>query len=193
MRKYNLKAIHNTNAQVMTLGTAVEDQCESTIWKQFTTSVEVGKIGVVLLKTNAKVQFESNSQPPFSRSDAWTCCWRPMRKYNLKAIHNVVAPDAPVVTAVEDQCESTIWKQFTTEAFRKSNGFLLLKTNAKVQFESNSQRILIPVPHPKRCWRPMRKYNLKAIHNCTVTVPVEKSAVEDQCESTIWKQFTTGL
>ncbi len=63
-----------------------------------------------------------------------------MRKYNLKAIHNDVHYLQSWQYAVEDQCESTIWKQFTTLAVILSAIAKLLKTNAKVQFESNSQQ-----------------------------------------------------
>ena len=62
MRRYNLKAIHNKYIAIGRRQGTVEDQCEGTIWKQFTTGFLVVRFPVLLLKTNAKVQFESNSQ-----------------------------------------------------------------------------------------------------------------------------------
>ncbi len=191
MRKYNLKAIHNHSWRRVRHQWAVEDQCESTIWKQFTTPSTACRQSLLLLKTNAKVQFESNSQPRLAPWTMPTGCWRPMRKYNLKAIHNQKPTLASNCSAVEDQCESTIWKQFTTRQAGCHWLGWLLKTNAKVQFESNSQPSSWPSSGGSGCWRPMRKYNLKAIHNAFRRVARCVRAVEDQCESTIWKQFTT--
>ena len=191
MRKYNLKAIHNAPIELLFSCRAVEDQCESTIWKQFTTMCFCEKSRMSLLKTNAKVQFESNSQLIVSGKTVVVRCWRPMRKYNLKAIHNRIMEQQVYQSAVEDQCESTIWKQFTTNMSTLRQLFQLLKTNAKVQFESNSQLINWNSGWLISCWRPMRKYNLKAIHNLASGETFTVDAVEDQCESTIWKQFTT--
>ncbi len=191
MRKYNLKAIHNNPSPFNVCAIAVEDQCESTIWKQFTTLAPSIVLPLQLLKTNAKVQFESNSQQVNPSPLQAKSCWRPMRKYNLKAIHNPLVKGLIDKAAVEDQCESTIWKQFTTQRRWEKEQGELLKTNAKVQFESNSQQSSSSIWWTRCCWRPMRKYNLKAIHNSYARASGLSTAVEDQCESTIWKQFTT--
>ena len=170
-----------------------------------------------LLKTNAKVQFESNSQQRTRAMDIRRYCWRPMRRYNLKAIHNSHIRHITWTLTVEDQCEGTIWKQFTTgsdagcrvqncwrpmrrynlKAIHNKRSRLmyfkqLLKTNAKVQFESNSQQCCCCSLPNSDCWRPMRRYNLKAIHNIAMSGKKRRTTVEDQCEGTIWKQFTTG-
>ena len=192
MRRYNLKAIHNVRSDWINPNVTVEDQCEGTIWKQFTTKVVQWIHKHQLLKTNAKVQFESNSQPTGTTNRLHSNCWRPMRRYNLKAIHNQWYAWAIHCSTVEDQCEGTIWKQFTTAMYCSASYSGLLKTNAKVQFESNSQQVPPPPAGFKYCWRPMRRYNLKAIHNLTCAALAALVTVEDQCEGTIWKQFTTG-
>jgi len=213
-QRYNLKAIHNdssqatktlivvvpmskiqseSNSQQIEQGQPSKYCCGSdvkdTIWKQFTTNLEL-------------------------HSD-WSPLWFRCQRYNLKAIHNtdhrrlyrtfVVVPmskiqsesnsqQAVVITFSFSCCGSdvkdTIWKQFTTEAF---SAFI----NTKLWF---------------RCQR----YNLKAIHNLAwrlrrpsfVVVPMSKIQSESNSQhlaaihingvccgsdvkDTIWKQFTT--
>ncbi len=138
---------------------------EDTIWKQLTTIKAWSATGRTLWPFQAKIQFESNSQPYLATFKLANGCGLSRRRYNLKATHNLLLfrPVASAVVAFPG--EDTIWKQLTT-LFRRL-------------FSSIS------------CGLSRRRYNLKATHNNLRWCGAESGVVAFPGEDTIWKQLTT--
>ena len=115
----------------------------------------------------AKIQFESNSQQ------------RVTMPFNFEG----VLPFG----------KDTIWKQFTTGFLAIIQKFRVYCPLAKIQFESNSQRVNILLIWKVWCIALWQRYNLKAIHNPEVVVMAVGLGVLPFGKDTIWKQFTTYL
>ena len=165
VQSYNLKAIHNGRPPTMAYVPPVCEGCKVTIWKQFTTLAVPIPARSCLFVKGAKLQFESNSQPPHLRyKQKKACLWR-VQSYNLKAIHNTSEQICANRSPVCEGCKVTIWKQFTTiEGSHRPRASLFVK-GAKLQFESNSQLVIRLMIWTRTClWR-VQSYNLKAIHN----------------------------
>ena len=190
VRRYNLKAIHNTSQRRKLQEIGVVYLCEDTIWKQFTTHVRQIKHfrGVVYLCEDtiwkqfttwsmgtmlsgvvwficAKIQFESNSQLGNIQHPPAFRCGLSVRRYNLKAIHNSRLMLLKVRRGVVYLCEDTIWKQFTTDVGTQQEADAVWFICAKIQFESNSQPADLFGGDWVGCGLSVRRYNLKAIHN----------------------------
>ena len=165
VRRYNLKAIHNSCHCEVVQGLGVVYLCEDTIWKQFTTVCVSTFMFLWVWFICAKIQFESNSQHITkkkapgnwcglsvrrynlkaihnARSSNQTLSWcgLSVRRYNLKAIHNLVDGDHVKWCGVVYLCEDTIWKQFTTRKHTTPTVLPVWFICAKIQFESNSQQ-----------------------------------------------------
>ena len=165
VRRYNLKAIHNGSCGTVCVFCGVVYLCEDTIWKQFTTKSSFALVTLQVWFICAKIQFESNSQRAILFFENNVGCGLSVRRYNLKAIHNPLYRLFVLPLGVVYLCEDTIWKQFTTFPRSLYPFHTVWFICAKIQFESNSQRIAANTAAALRCGLSVRRYNLKAIHN----------------------------
>ncbi len=92
-------------------------------------------------------------------------CEQSLRRYNLKANHNVFQKTSATVGVVSNHYEDTIWKQITTPSAATGTKKLLWAIITKIQSESKSQHFGKQL-------------------NCFVVV-------SNHYEDTIWKQITT--
>jgi len=145
------------------------------------------------------------------------CCLSSVRIYKLKANHNPQLRTIHRCKVVYLLCESTNWKQITTQSMDgimdysclSSVRIYKLKANhnichqykiqdllfifcANLQIESKSQRIAIIIFFELCCLSSVRIYKLKANHNLMAIIRAEHRVVYLLCESTNWKQITTA-
>ncbi len=190
LRRYNLKANHNSfhfgiirqllwaiitkiqseSKSQRTVYTfqpdpVVSNHYEDTIWKQITTRRCKCSYNSALWAIITKIQSESKSQQYAPCFVCTICCEQSLRRYNLKANHNVRKPYHLASLVVSNHYEDTIWKQITT------------------------CKVLLPLL--LRCEQSLRRYNLKANHNENEVLVQEVSVVSNHYEDTIWKQITT--
>ncbi len=138
---------------------------EDTIWKQITTenSDFYNETGLWAIIT--KIQSESKSQHTKWVMLAKFGCEQSLRRYNLKANHNISRVRLFRMLVVSNHYEDTIWKQITTSCWYVPTGTMLWAIITKIQSESKSQ--------PISWW-----YASTAV-------------VSNHYEDTIWKQITT--
>ncbi len=89
LRRYNLKANHNRVWRFAFQARVVSNHYEDTIWKQITTRVRVLLLSIRLWAIITKIQSESKSQPFDLNNNNSPGCEQSLRRYNLKANHNV--------------------------------------------------------------------------------------------------------
>ena len=118
LRRYNLKANHNC---------AWTSDTNHSLWAIIT-----------------KIQSESKSQPIIQQLIITPSCEQSLRRYNLKANHNVVILHSLYHAVVSNHYEDTIWKQITTEVGRMRNKAKLWAIITKIQSESKSQPQISP-------------------------------------------------
>ncbi len=138
-----------------------------------------------------KIQSESKSQPGILHTQYSQSCEQSLRRYNLKANHNVGVNEVKLSLVVSNHYEDTIWKQITTCLFYFCGSNVLWAIITKIQSESKSQRTIQDNNNQMSCEQSLRRYNLKANHNWILAGLLVVSVVSNHYEDTIWKQITT--
>ena len=110
---------------------------------------------------------------------------------NLRAIHNTHGILYCFFTVVSTAKVQKIWEQFTTYVFTTKNGILLFRLQKYKKFESNSQQLVRSEPAIVRCFDCKSTKNLRAIHNCVLSLPIPAVVVSTAKVQKIWEQFTT--
>ncbi len=139
LRRYNLKANHNSDLCDKLRKRVVSNHYEDTIWKQITTASRSLATRNKLWAIITKIQSESKSQHLFHLINSSVSCEQSLRRYNLKANHNELGNKRNKVKVVSNHYEDTIWKQITT--------------------------VTLQVKILTCCEQSLRRYNLKANHN----------------------------
>ncbi len=142
LRRYNLKANHNFILFNLFGSVVVSNHYEDTIWKQITTINSVGKSRYLLWAIITKIQSESKSQQNKFAYVEPVSCEQSLRRYNLKANHNVGWSCIEDRIVVSNHYEDTIWKQITTLFKNKVKKRGLWAIITKIQSESKSQHYL---------------------------------------------------
>ncbi len=88
LRRYNLKANHNSDYYNHRSALVVSNHYEDTIWKQITTHPLSAFAVFVLWAIITKIQSESKSQRVIRLTADNNSCEQSLRRYNLKANHN---------------------------------------------------------------------------------------------------------
>ncbi len=120
----------------------VSNHYEDTIWKQITTAVWLTNTHFRLWAIITKIQSESKSQQGWVVDATGYSCEQSLRRYNLKANHNVMLLSYRPPIVVSNHYEDTIWKQITTERGFLISSIMLWAIITKIQSESKSQQSL---------------------------------------------------
>ncbi len=165
-----------------------------------------------------KIQSESKSQRRNWLYLIAASCEQSLRRYNLKANHNLCISVMKIQCVVSNHYEDTIWKQITTYLCYLHIVRALWAIITKIQSESKSQPNTFKHSRKTSCEQSLRRYNLKANHNdrfdlylsfslwaIITKIQSESKSQHNVCylvfiwvvsnhyEDTIWKQITTSL
>ncbi len=165
LRRYNLKANHNPERYFQTSSVVVSNHYEDTIWKQITTCIVRLSGDCRLWAIITKIQSESKSQQKQTSRRTGIRCEQSLRRYNLKANHNIWFEVPCWFVVVSNHYEDTIWKQITTFLRHLQNVNQLWAIITKIQSESKSQPLVVSDWIELGCEQSLRRYNLKANHN----------------------------
>ncbi len=216
LRRYNLKANHNSNSNLRGIETVVSNHYEDTIWKQITTEFPSWSVCTKLWAIITKIQSESKSQRCYCHTAICDSCEQSLRRYNLKANHNYRGSVLAKLGVVSNHYEDTIWKQITTLIANGSYEFGCEQSLRRYNLKANHNQLhtrlflfLVVSNHYEdtiwkqitthesnnsgffSCEQSLRRYNLKANHNAYADLAAYLHVVSNHYEDTIWKQITT--
>ena len=139
MSMFSFQAIHNASVEDYQCCQVVYRLCQCSLFKQFTTQKELYQARNMLFIDYVNVLFSSNSQPFSASSARCSGCLSIMSMFSFQAIHNYETPTPNLRRVVYRLCQCSLFKQFTTERYRKRQGVRLFIDYVNVLFSSNSQ------------------------------------------------------
>ena len=165
MSMFSFQAIHNSEKRQSSSRSVVYRLCQCSLFKQFTTAVNIAHQLRPLFIDYVNVLFSSNSQ-----------------RWAMAALRTGV---------VYRLCQCSLFKQFTTTGANLCGTDMLFIDYVNVLFSSNSQLKLAFGDAEASCLSIMSMFSFQAIHNhgcCRITA---NKVVYRLCQCSLFKQFTT--